>query len=397
MKKRARAASNAAPNKARDQSLFDTLPTDVAVYALSFLSLPERFLFTGLSRSTRRLLTARPHPRMNAAVFPHTQHVPFADNLAAATKVASGAVITKLAWTKSLRTFRCVAWGEGRGFVGQKLSFGGVVRCFSVEGPTHALAWRERVYEVDEHAKTSVNSLHCGNSRLFVGVSKPSCAVHCFDVESGEKLCQYASHKDSVFSISVNRSMCFSGGGQTDNMLLASDLETQQVVWSVAQMGSVRGIDSTEQVVVSGSLDGRVRRMDVRTGQVVSLLAMSGATVHGVDLLRNRDDPRDVIFSTGRPSCSVRRWDMRKSEFFEIASFGDGVSSVVANAYAVAAADYQGNVGLTSLLNPQPRKTVLSRSVTADGKNCDIHSLATCAPNVFFHCQGSDVVLHAFK
>jgi WD40 repeat protein len=396
MKKRGRAVSKAAPTKAGDKSLLDSLPTDVAVYALSFLSLPERFLFTGLSRSTRRLLTARPNPRMNTAVFPHMQHAPFADNLAAATKNVSGAVITKLAWNESKATFRCVAWGEGRGFVGEKLSKGGVVRCFSVEGPTRAPAWRERVYRVDENVKTSVNSLHCGNSRLFVGVSKPSCAVHCFDVESGEKMCQYASHKDSVFSISVNCSMCFSGGGQTDNRLLASDLETQQVVWSVAQMGSVRGIDSSEQVVVSGSLDGRVRRMDVRTGQVVSLL-ISGATAHGVDLLRNRDDPRDVIFSTGRPSCSVCRWDMRKSEFFEIASFGDGVSSVVANAYTVAAADYQGNVGLTSLLRPQPRKTVLSRSVTADGKNCDIHSLAVCAPNVFLHCQGSDVVLHAFK
>ncbi len=394
--KRGRSTSAGVPIDAESRSLFDRLPTDVAVYALSFLTLRERFLFTSLSRSLRRLLAARPNPRMNDDLFPHTCHVPFAENLAAVTREVKGAVFSKLAWTASKAVFRCVAWGEGRGFVGEKMSKGGVVRSFSVDG--ERLAWRERVYLVGEGVKTSVNSLTCAHSRLFVGVSKPTCAVHCFDVESGAKLCQFASHKDSVFSISVNRSMCFSGGGQNDNMLFASDLETQQVLWTVAQLGSVRGIDSTEQVVVSGSLDGRVRQMDARTGKVVSILAMSGETVHGVDLLRHMTDPREVVFSTGRPSCSVRRCDMRKPlEYAELSVHSDGVSCVVANAYTVAAADYGGNVGVVSLAQHGTRGAVFSRSATADGKNSDIHSLAACAPNVYFHCQGLDVVVHAFK
>ena len=396
MKKRSRpsASASSAPGA---RSLFDLLPTDVAVYALSFLSLRERFLLTSLSKSLRRLLTARPDPVANRLLFPHTQHVPLAENLAAVSRCVVGAEKTKLSWTASKATFRCVAWGDGLGFVGEKTSKGGVVRCLSIGEEGKKLAWvHERMYQVAEGVKTSVNSLNCSNSRLFVGVSKPTCAVHCFDVASGAKLCQYASHKDSVFAIAVNKTLCFSGGGQNDNMLFASDLETQKVLWKVEHGGSVRGLDvAAENVVLSGSLCGRARVIDVRTGTSGNSVHMGGETVHGVAFLV--ENPLQFLVSTGRPSCCVRRWDMRAAASSDVAEHSGGVSSIVANAYAVASADYDGNVGLTSLSLAGRKKTVFSHSKTADGKNCDIHSLAACAPNVFLHCQGPDVVVHAFK
>lgn len=76
--------------------------------------------------------------------------------------------------------------------------------------------------------------------------------------------------------------MCLSGGGQTDKELKCCDLETQTSLWSFSHGGSVRGIDCNERVCVSGSLDGRVRLFDLRTGSVSSAMRLSTSTIHSV-------------------------------------------------------------------------------------------------------------------
>jgi WD40 repeat protein len=168
-------------------------------------------------------------------------------------------------------TMRCVAFGDGNtGFVGEKNK--GIVHAFDVSPPKgkKKLTPIVQSYVVQNGGKkTSVNSLklNADYSRLFAGVSKPTVRVHCFDVSSGQELCTYPQHVDSIFAISVNSSCVMSGGGQTDKNLIVSDLESQTKLISHPHKGSVRGLDSTENLILSGSLDGYVRLFDLRSGK----------------------------------------------------------------------------------------------------------------------------------
>ncbi len=207
---------------------FALLPTDVVWYLFSFLSTREIFLLTSCCRHLRALLCARRSEQHKYALFPNARKdddlkvllsLVSRERKLGPQRVVQGGALEGL-------TVRCVA-SSSQGdycFAGCKNSTGVVV------------AWNDglfddaRLIRISEK-KTSVNALKCFNDRLFVGVSKPTCAVHCVDFESGNVLCQFTSHKDSVFAIAVNESKCFSGGGQNDKMLHCSDLETQSVLW----------------------------------------------------------------------------------------------------------------------------------------------------------------------
>ena len=133
------------------------------------------------------------------------------------------------------------------------------------------------------------------------------------------------------------------------------------MIQSFAHGGSVRGLDCNDRMVVSGSLDGRVRMFDIRSGDVTSTIRLSNATIHAVQLVEALD--HRVFFSTGRPENSVYLGDFRSDleNLQQIVKHKNGVSSMVACAYNVQSCDYDGVVSFSSVWDTE-KPSLFSKS-----------------------------------
>jgi F-box domain len=269
-KRKAEAAESSGVN------LFSLVPVDVMWYLFKFLSPRDIFLFASCCRSLRALLTARRSDELRMCLFPRSNRDDVFSSLLSLS-TSFNKVGKRVTEDLEGLVVRCVASSGQSCFAGAK-NAAGVVVCWNKDEKFE----RGKRVNVSEK-KTSVNSLCSKNGRLFVGVSKPTCAVHCVDVESGKVLCQFQGlfyppslsplfsllyslssilsplfslhsslsiylfsslfsllfplfsfsqgHKDSVFAIAVNQRECLSGGGQNDKVMKCSDLETQTVLW----------------------------------------------------------------------------------------------------------------------------------------------------------------------
>lgn len=156
----------------------------------------------------------------------------------------------------------------------------------------------------------------------------------------------------------------------------------------------MRGIDCNERVCVSGSLDGRVRLFDLRTGSVSSAMRLSTSTIHSVQfgkcflgfgfLLKDFCKwKRSTIGSSFQledlriPCILVKNWllieklkkkkKLVKGDFriqhenlHKIVQHKNGVSSLVASAYNVVSCDYDGIVSVASVWDS--KRKVFSKS-----------------------------------
>ena len=285
---------------------------------------------------------------------------------------------------------RSVASSSNVGFVGEKTR--GLVHAFDLDSLKLI-----RSFEIQNGGKkTSVNSLalSADGARIFAGCSSPSRQVHCFDFNDGSELCKFPSHVDSVFAIALNQSSIFSGGGQNDKWLRAADLETQKSIFSYVHKGSVRGLDTCgENLLISGSLDNKVRLFDLRSQNCVNEIKLP-ATVHGVAFCKF--DPNRFVCSTGRSDNSVYLGDFLHSakpeDFSALSTHKNGVSSFVHCAYATVSADYDGSVYFNQ---KNVKKPLVSK--TSFG---EIHSLAAgdgSSHVQVFHAAPSGIGLHVFK
>ena len=381
---------------------FSLLTRDVVLKIMTFLSFRDKFVLCRISKQMISLLhNSKVWDELHRELFfaTHRSSRDYSNYLQDVEEafMMSSVSTREVQLFKDDVTMRCVAFGGSNlGYVGEKTK--GLVHSFDVTSAGGGSQKKKnkgkltpivQTYVVQNGGKkTSVNSLklNADFSRLFVGVSKPTVRVHCFDIESGQELCTYPQHVDSIFAIAVNSTCVMSGGGQTDKNLIISDLESQAKLMTHPHKGSVRGLDCTENLVLSGSLDGYVRLFDLRTGNCEKSRKFP-STCHGVSFLRQNLDR--FVCTTGRSDNSVY---MCMNDFEDtrlVSKHKNGVSSAYIDGFSCVSADYDGTLIKHSLYS--------KKSITSKTNSGEIHSLAAISPSSFFHANLSGALIHTFK
>jgi len=370
---------------------FDLLTRDVLVKICLLLPLRERFILARITKKVSGVLkNSLIWKDIHGCLYGPMQREDYFAAISFDQRKATAKGKPKSSHIKLFKdpvSMRCVAAYpncQNYGLVGEKAR--GNVHCFDSKSKKVVATFKVQNGE----KKTSVNALAVSKdgSRIFAGVSSPTKRVHCFDFDSQTELCQFPKHVDSIFAIAATESVLCSGGGQTDKMLIVSDLETQAELFRYQHKGSVRGLSASVSLLLSGSLDGYIRLFDLRTQQLEHSLKMP-ATVHGVSFCKF--DERKVFSSTGRSDNSVYRiTDFSEKQL--VSKHKNGVSSLCGiSAYSIFSGDYDGNVYRNVYRNGATSEELISKS-----KAGEIHALASLDVGKVFHAASHGVVVHDF-